>query len=511
MKATKKIICVILCIAIIFSFSACSLGATNGLFTFGVLGNVQSFDPLKAENDIEKILSTNCFEGLLRFDENGSLDLAGATAYTVGKNGTSYTFKLNPDARWYISKGASERFKEQSNEKLPKSITAQDYIYGIEYFQEMFPNVLQNIKSMEATDDFTLVLTLTASDYDLPYKLASYPIYPRSKTFGDALGESFGTTPDTVLTNGHYYIKSSDPAETIMERSSDYSGTARTMNKQIVLYTTGVEEALEERFNNGSYSVYTTREFTMNTAMVNYSGVWGLCFNCKTTLGSSQALRSVLLSSVNLGIIGLPTFAISKAETFIPPDFLLGDVTYGDFSPEATRYISDTQKAQSTLDALMKKYKKESYTLRFAVPTEMEKAAKSIIKDWKELFGEKIKIELTTFDKKNAQAIAEKGEYEIAILPFSPQNRTPQSLLDTITGAPCYYEGNILNKTKALSPIAEDRFNAYHSAEKALVESSVFIPLFYEGTSLKLAEDLQGIYIADGGEQIYFYGGHLVK
>lgn len=511
MKATKKIISVILCIAIIFSFSACSFSATNGLFTSGVLGNVQSFDPLKAKSDIEKILSTNCFEGLLRFDENGSLDLAGATAYTVGKNGTSYTFKLNPDAKWYISKETRELFMEHSNEKLPENITAEDYIYGIWCFREAYPYVLQNIKSMEATEDFTLVFTLTESDYDFPSKLASHPIYPRSWTFCDALGESFGSTPAAVLTNGHYYIKSSDPAETIMERSSDYSGNARTMNKQIVLYTTGVEEALEERFNNGSYSIYTTRESAMDTAMVSYSDVWGLCFNCKTTLGSSQGLRFSLLSAINYGIIVQPSFAVGKAGTVIPTDFLLGDVTYADFSPEAIRYASDTQKAQSTLDALMQKYKKESYTLRFAVPTEMEKSAKTIIKDWQSLFGEKIKIELTTFDKKDALAIAEKGEYEMAILPLSPQNRTPQSLFDTIASAPCYFEGNILNKTKALSPIAEDRFNAYHSAEKALVENSVFVPLFYEGTTLRLAEDLQGIYIADGGEQIYFYGGHQVK
>jgi ABC-type oligopeptide transport system substrate-binding subunit len=141
----------------------------------------------------------------------------------------------------------------------------------------------------------------------------------------------------------------------------------------------------------------------------------------------------------------------------------------------------------------------------------MEKSAKTIIKDWKNLFGEKIKIELTTFDKKDAHTVAEKGEYEIAVLPLSPQNKTPQSLFDTIASAPCYYESSILNKSKAFSPIAEDRFLAYHSAEKALVENSVFVPLFYEGVTLRLAEDLQGIYIADGGEQIYFYGGHQVK
>ena len=511
MKNTKNFICIILCIAIIFSFSACSLGSANGLFTVGVLGNAQSYDPLKAESDIEKILAANCFEGLLRFDEDGSLDLAGATAYTVGKNGTSYTFKLNPGARWYISTGAKENFRQHSDEKLPGSITAEDYIYGLWCFREAYPQVFQNIKSMDATDNLTLVFTLTESDYDFPNKLASYPVYPRSWTFCEALGESYGTTPDSILTNGHYYIKSSEATETIMERSSEYSGNARTMNKQIVLYTTGVDQALKERFDNGSYSIYTSRESAVGDAVVSHSNVWGLCFNCKTTLGSSQGLRFALLSSVNYGIIEQPTFAVGKAETVIPPDFSLGDITYADFSPDAVRHTSDTQKAQSTLDSLMQKYKKESYTLRFAVPSEMEKSAKTIIKDWENLFGEKIKIELTTFDKKDAHTVAEKGEYEIAVLPFSPQNKTPQSLFDTIASAPCYYESSILNKSKAFSPIAEDRFSAYHSAEKALVENSVFVPLFYEGVTLRLAEDLQGIYIADGGEQIYFYGGHQVK
>ncbi len=507
----KKIISVLICIAILFSFSACSLNATNGLFTIGVLGNIHSFDPLKAESDIEKMLSTNCFEGLLRFDENKKIDLAGATAYTVEKNGTLYTFKLNPDACYHLSRATKELLAEKGVKKLDTTITAQDYLYGIKCFQEAFPETLENIKEIKVVDDFTIEIKLSRADYDLLYKLAAFPVYPRNEAFCNAMDSALGTSMDTILTNGPYYIKNSDPSETLMERCYDYTGNVRTMNKHIVLYTTGAEEALEERYLNGSYSMYTSRDVPTENAAASYNDVWGICFNCKTTLGASQTLRSVLLGSVNFGIIEMPSYAISKAEAIIPPDFTLGDVTYADFAATPVKYTSDTAKAQSVLDTLLTKYKKTSYTLRFAVPEEMENTAKAIIKDWKTLFGEKIVIELKVFNEKEASAVAAEGNYEIAVLPLSPKERTPQSLLDTIDGAPCYYEKSIMQKEKTFSPINEDRFNAYHSAEKVLVENGVFVPLFYTGTNLYLAEDLEGIYIADGGALIYFYGGHQIK
>jgi ABC-type oligopeptide transport system substrate-binding subunit len=325
------------------------------------------------------------------------------------------------------------------------------------------------------------------------------------------MDKAYGTSMDTILTNGPYFVKSSDPAETLLERCYDYNGNIRTMNKHIVLYTTGTEQALEERYLNGSYSMHTSRDVALENAAASYNDVWGVCFNCKSTLGSSQVLSSVLLSSINFGIIEMPSYAISKATAIIPPDFTLGDVTYSDFAPTPVKRTSDTAKAQSSLDALLTKYKKTSYTLRFAVPSEMESTARNIIKDWEKLFGEKIVIELKTFNESDAKAVATSGNYEIAILPLSPEERTPQSLLNNVNEAPCYYEKSIMQKEKALSPINEDRFNAYLSAEKALVESSIFVPLFYTGTNLYLAEDLEGIYIADGGQLIYFHGGHQIK
>jgi ABC-type oligopeptide transport system substrate-binding subunit len=66
---------------------------------------------LLSKTDAEKIISTNCFEGLLRFDEHGKINLAGATAYKIEKDGLSYIFKLNPKAEWYIPAGEAISLK----------------------------------------------------------------------------------------------------------------------------------------------------------------------------------------------------------------------------------------------------------------------------------------------------------------------------------------------------------------------------------------------------------------
>lgn len=493
----------------IFSLGACSLTSANATITTGVLEAVNSFDPQLAKTDIEKILSANCFEGLLRFDEQGKINLAGAVAYTIGNNGLSYTFKLNPDAQWYVSKDTEAILEASGIENFNSAITAEDYIYGIEKFQQLNDS-LESIKAVEAVDDYTLEITLSKADYDFLYKLAALPVYPCDKAFSEKLPDIYATTPATVLTNGAYYIKEHLPSETIIERSPVHNGNVQVRNKKIVLYTTGLADAIEERFADGSYDIYThnTSIGLREAHSTSFEGVWGLSFNCKSKLCAVQGIRYVILSSIDYESIKLPDYAISGADTIIPPDFTVGDVKYSDFALERLSYTTDKEKAKATLDTMLKKYNKESYTLTFAVPEEMEDTAKKLVKSWSEQFGEKIKIELKTFEYTQAQSFAQEGAYDFAILPLSPQCKTASGVLKSASVAPCFYESKVLtDMEKTLSTITNDNAVVFHNTEKALVEKGVFVPLFYTGTALYSAENVTGIYLADGGNLIYFHMG----
>ena len=174
----KKFLSILLCIVIVFSLCSCSLLENNAAFTIGVIEAANSFNPMLAKTQAEKILSDTCSEGLLRFDEEGNIDLAGAVAYTIDRAGLTYTFSLNSIAKWHITDEIEDTLKFLNIKDFDPVITSQDYVYGIEQYRKMDADSFSLINQTRALDDFTLQITLTEPDSDFLYKLAALPVFP---------------------------------------------------------------------------------------------------------------------------------------------------------------------------------------------------------------------------------------------------------------------------------------------------------------------------------------------
>ena len=509
----KKFISIFLCIAIVFSLSACSFSGGNAVFTIGVAERVNSYNPILASTDAEHMLLANCFEGLLRFDEKGNISLAGATAYTTEKYGLSYVFKLNPNARWHTNSETKDIIKALGIDNFDKKIKADDYVFGFKRFMEA-STALDSIKEIKATDDYTLQITLSREDYDLLYKLAALPLYPCNEAFFKASGEEYGKTFSHMLYNGPYYVEQAGENETIISRNRDYNGNIQVKAKEIHIFTNSDKKALSDQFNNKTHNLYIADSIgneIKNTEAISYSysEVWGIAFNCKSKLGSSKAFREVLSGSITKPKeIATPAFALTKAESVFPSTYTVGVRVFSDFAKEPAEYKGSAEKALKTLTALQNKYKVKSYSVKFAAPYDMKPAAEKIIEEWESIFGEKVKVTLSLYNKEEASEIADEAEYDIAIIPISAENRTASSLFNAIPSAPCYFGNNDLwDLGKSISVIATNNFKVYADTEKLLIENSVFIPLFYTGKALYIDNSFNGVYLADGGRLIYFHSG----
>lgn len=512
----KKFISIFLCIAIVFSLSACSFSGGNAVFSIGTSDTINSFDPILASTDTENMLSANCFEGLVRFDEHGNITLAGATAYTTEKYGLSYIFKLNPEAEWHMDGKIKDTIKALGLNDFDSSITARDYVFGFEKFKESSPE-LDSIKEITATDNYTLKITLSREDYDLLYKLAALPLFPCSKAFCDAIGNKYATSPETTLFNGPYYVEQYSQNETIISRSRYYNGNIQVKAKQVHIYTGVEKKALAEQFANNTLNLYIADSLgselkNYEASNSSYDTVWGIAFNCQSKLGSSKAFREVLFKSISApDEISLPAFSIAKAESIFPATYTVGGRAFSEFANEKTIYEQDIDSAIKTLNSLKTKYKIKSYSITFAAPYDMKAAAEKIIEDWTNLFGDSVIVTLTLYNKEEAQSIAEQANYDIAILPIRPKNNTASSLFNSIPCAPCYYGSNELwSLGKDISTISNNNFTIYSNTEKHLIESSVFIPLFYTGRELYVSDKFHGVYLANGGKLIYFHSGEEV-
>ncbi len=508
----KKLISILLCVLLLLALNSCFGSKNDSVITVGVMGEIKSYDPLEATSDTEKILSVNCFEGLLRFDSNGKVDLAGATGYTIGKDTLVYTFTLNPEAEYHLSDKTEATLKALKLENFSKKITADDYVFGTQRYMKLNTSFGENIKSVKATDDYTVEFILNKTDPDFLYKLAACPVYPCDEAFFNSCEGIYATTDATVLTNGPYYIESSDITETVMERNKEYKGNVQIMNKQVVLYTTGVSEKMTQRYSEGVYDIYVDSQ---NTTAVDCSSsfsamdkTWGFSFNLKSENCKELSVRKALLSSVDYERLTVPSFAESKALNIIPGGFIIGDKKYSDYKPEASVYEKNDEAAETELRGYLQRSNKESVSIKFYVPEGFEASADIILRKWNNLFGVKLQVELVVFKLSQVDAVLNEGKYDLAILPVDSRIKTPLGVIDAFRGAPCFFESEKIEKLKGeLTSVSVDNALIYQNAEALIVEEAVFVPLFYTGKTLYLNEGVKGIYIANGGENIYFHSG----
>lgn len=522
----KKMLSAALVFLMIFSLCSCAVGNGSLKLSVATADEITTLDPLCASGDGEKIISANCLEGLLRFNSQGDIDLAGAIAYTADKSALIYTFKLNPEAEWYLSDSLKTTLDSVNLKDFDKKITAEDYIYGIKRFIGSGRNELNAIKGaskfdpdsdnsvlgVKALDEYTLEITLEKIDPDFLYKLAALPVYPCDSSFCETLDGICYTTPATTLCNGPYFVSDVTQTEALIERNPDYNGNIQIQNKSVRIYNCGKKEDAVARFNNGGCDILVTSDSAKpENAEPSYSCVtatWGVTFNCKSETGKNEKLRKLLLHSADFSKIELPDFATEKADKIIHGSYYVFDEKYSAFDTPSVSLKTDSTSAVKELDAFLKASDKETVSVKFMIPIQLKNSFKSVISAWKELFGDKIEIDLRTFDINDAEKTLSEGDYDAAVLPLIPQKRTAEGVIESVSGAPCFYTDKKLTDLSSNPQAdAETVAVAFSQAEKLLSENGVFLPLFFAESHLYSADGISGVYMADGANRIYFYSG----
>ncbi len=512
----KKAISLFLSLVILICLCSCSVTQKDSKFTVGVIDEINTFNPLKAQGDAEKIIAANCFEGLLRFNASGHIDLAGATGYSVSSDMLTYTFSLNPSAQWYISEAAkayTDKIKDFKN-----TITANDYVFSIKRLEENYSDDIKIIKKISAVDDYTLKIILSEADRDFLNILASIPFYPCNEKFFTASGKDYGSSPDTILTNGIYRIAElSKTGEVTLKANNAYKGNSQLLNKEVSLYPTGKESALLLRFQNGDYDIFLSSNLEASlgraaTDPLYISEIWGLSFNFKKDIIKNEAFRKAIVSAIDFSKIKTPSFATEKTEQIIPQNYSLDCEAYGSFENKPALPEYSQENAVTYYNKALSQLKSDSLSIEIAVPEELKDSFIDICTELQKTFGKKLVVELSYFDVNDAEKKAEEGNYHIAVLPLKPKKATAKSVLNEIASAPCFFTDKKTEGFLSVNvPQTEKTAKSYSDAEKYIINKSVFVPLFYSGTVLYIADYVTGIYSANGGDLIYFHSGERIK
>lgn len=139
--------------------------AKDGTYAEGVVGPVDTLNPIFANSSAEESLSTLLFSRLLNYDTDGKINYDLAEDFSMGEDQKTYFIKLRPDAQWHDG----------------TYVRAKDVVFTVGLLKNpstRATTVGWSDIQVKALDDMTVQFTLPSVYAPFPNALAGLPILP---------------------------------------------------------------------------------------------------------------------------------------------------------------------------------------------------------------------------------------------------------------------------------------------------------------------------------------------
>jgi len=536
MKKTASIICCLLLIITIFSGCKTTEKKIDLIYPFS--GSINSYDPQVASTADEFLIAENCFEGLIRCDDEGKISPACAYEWSTEDNGLKYTFKLQKGLKWHIFNSVKERMGDEYSPE----ITADDFVFALQraVSPETECPLYSTISCIEnaaeinsgyaaadtlgvkATDDYTLEIRLSEADDGFLQALSGAAAMPCNREFFEKTNGRYGLDLMFTMFNGQFILTNELETSYILKNNASYAGPSPAKAKDLTLKITDGTEALAPKLESGYYDAAYLRGYEsteldakIKSNLIPYSDItWALIINTSSGILSNQDARHAL--SVSLSDIDYDKFAfLTKAKGFVPPSCTVNGKPFTEqCNTVANPY--NAEEAVSLWKAAVKKEKTYSAELTLLAPNTMEAAAKQLLQGVQSSIGAisnvddkkvNISIRLETVSEEELKARAAARNYDIALYPFKASSSSPLSFLQSfsannITG---FYADDFNQKIEAARASgASELINSCGECEGALIDTYCYTPLFYESSFYAAAKGVSGIQFHAGTGRVSF-------
>ncbi len=486
------------------------------LFGFALAGNPECLDPQFTDNPNAAAILPSLMEGLMRLDENGLPEIAGAEKYTISEDGLYYMFTLRDDCYWYNTEFSKD-------DAIP--VTAQDYVFA---FQRLFDSTTQSpyaqqfdcIKNavpilcnamdcteigVSAPDDSTVIFQLDEPNAEFLQLLCQPCAYPCNEEFFYATNGRYGLSPELLLCNGPFLLTqwSYDPYgnDNLMhcKKNATYYAADSVYPSQlgITIYRSEIDTTTS--FSSGGTDLLLTDRYqqqyhdSKNYNVVSHRAqTLGLIFNPDDEMLQDQDLRRALAYGIDrTALAAAATEDLQVAYGVIPPAAKLLGRSYREiYADEPLALPYQPEEAVSLFNRASSKLGLHAMnTIRIIVPSTIvdTDTLLAVCQEWQNLFGYYIGLESVTPEEFDRRIAA--GEYSIALYSVSGLRNSCRSVLETFSANPDYFGNSSSAFNSAMASAAgcellSEAGDYYYSAEEALIEELLFIPLFYKNSYL---------------------------
>lgn len=461
-------------------------------------------------------------EGLYRLGKDAKIVDGIATEHTVSEDALTWTFTLREDAVW--SNG--------------DPVTAHDFVYawhrainpetGSEYGPYMMNGVIKNAGAISSGDmpveklgvkakgDYTLVVEL---EKPTPYfeSLATFGTFlPLNQKFVESKGDKYGTSSDTLLTNGPFKLTdwTSTATSWNLEKNEDYWDAETVSLDKITFDVVKDPQVAVDLYEKGKVDRaglsaelvdrYSTHDdYTVTPEM----SVFYLKFNQTTSEAlanknirkaisrafNKQALVDEILNNGSIVSTGL-----------IPKDFISVPESNEDFRKVNGDLVTyNPEKAKELWEKGLEKIGKEKVEIEFlAGDSATSKNMNEYLANQLEtnLPGLDITLKQVPFEQR--LTLSENMDYQLQFSGWGPDYLDPYTFLNMyITDSQYNKMGysnaeydELLKKTATdyvLDPVK--RYNAFLEAEKALFEDAAIAPIYQSARAELIKPYVEGV------------------
>ncbi|MDD6729201.1 MAG: peptide ABC transporter substrate-binding protein [Eubacteriales bacterium] len=548
MNKIKRVLSIFLAVSlVILSFSGCSSDSERLDIIYPFSGDIRSFDPQVASTADEFLIAENCFEGLVRVSDDGTVMPAAAEKWSISEDGKTYTFYLQKGLKWHI--GEDSKAEEVFGVGDGPDITANDFVFALQRTASkntdapLFSSISNIVNASEihsgkkkasqlgvkAVDDYTLQITLKSADNSFIKVLATAAAMPCNEQFFNATNGRYGLGIDYSLFNGQFYLSSILESSYILKSNSQYTGINKTQVTDITLKIADESADIPKNLKSGYYDAayisgqeYHQLKDSGITATGYADTTTALILNKNKIIFSQKELRQAVCLSIS-EIDLTDREYLSRATGFTPPSCTIGEKS----APDAIGNINpkqDIEKAQELWKSGLERLGISTADLTVIVTEEYEDVAKELVQGIQKGIGQissygiddtpvsfSLKIEvLSQADFSTAFA---NGDYDLALYSFSASSQSALNFLDSIING--NYAGTVSDAQTALkkaqSSSADKLAGAVKSCEKALMADYSIKPVFYESSYYAQAKGVSGIQFHPGSGRVCFVNAQREK
>ncbi|HNW05237.1 MAG TPA: peptide ABC transporter substrate-binding protein [Oscillospiraceae bacterium] len=502
-------------LAALLCLSACS-GAdpTLGFDIRAVLG---TYDPQLACGESALLIIENCFEGLLKKDENGEIAGGVAETWEVSEDGLRYTFALRDNLFW-------------SDGQTP--LTADDFVFAFRRLFEketgaplradfialsgareiLYEDADVSRLGVFAPDAGTVVIELAYPDALFPELLTTAAASPCSEAFFESTRGRYGQNLDYILFNGPYYVRRESASHYVLSPNPNHPGGG-PFYQDIYVYVRDeadydpLARLTEEKIDGAAVGYADLSELSDGGFHVDGSEdtLWMLLFNQEDEYFASKNIRRAFAYAADKGAMqaALPG-NLRVADAYVPGAVTVGGASYREQAGD--RFVGfdyDGALAKELLkDGLAELGREKLPTLTILCPGESLGAMGHLQGSLQENLATFVNLAPAT-PEQIASAVAS-GDYQAALVALTPQYNNPAAVLSAFAGqgeAAGWDFGAVLRDAANSKDFAESVEN-YSLAEEMLLQEMPALPLFYETSYFAASEEVAGLFYSP-------FGGHL--